>query len=193
MLYSVVLVPAVQQCKSAISMCIYSPSLLSLPLLPWSHPSRSSQSASLSSLCCTAASHWLLILHWWCIYASVSLWVFPTLTFPCCIHKFNFYLCISIPALQKGSSMPFSFSFPNYLFLYIILNWIHTLNTEFLPILQHYGYFIFWTIIDSSIRLSIYYGPHYYKKLFVNWFNHPDFISGKLTCNFSFCDQHMTF
>ena len=39
------------------------PPLLSLPLLPPSHPSRSSQSAGLGSLCYIAASYQLSVLH----------------------------------------------------------------------------------------------------------------------------------
>ena len=40
------------------------PSLLDLPPTPPpSHPSRSSQSTKLSSMRCTAASHWLSVLH----------------------------------------------------------------------------------------------------------------------------------
>ena len=41
----------------------YIPSLLDLPLLPPSHPSRSSQSTRLGSLCYTATSHQLSILY----------------------------------------------------------------------------------------------------------------------------------
>ena len=52
LLYNVVLVSAVQQSESALS--IHVPSLLSLPP---SHLSRSSQSTKLSSLCHTATSH----------------------------------------------------------------------------------------------------------------------------------------
>ena len=29
------------------------------------------------------------------------------LSFPPCVHKFVLYVCISIPALQTGSSVPF--------------------------------------------------------------------------------------
>jgi len=64
LLYSVVLVSAVQQSESAIYIYIYIyiPPEASLPPAP-SHPSRSSQSTELSSLCYTASSHWLAILH----------------------------------------------------------------------------------------------------------------------------------
>ena len=56
--------------------CIYIPSLLSLPRLPPSHPSRSSQSARLGSLCNTAISHQLSILHiyhMWYTYITIDI------------------------------------------------------------------------------------------------------------------------
>ena len=61
MLYKIMLVSAMQQHESVIN--IYIPSILSLPPITPSHPSRSSQSPRLSSLCYTSASHWLSILH----------------------------------------------------------------------------------------------------------------------------------
>ena len=64
MLYNVVLVFAVQQCKSAISIHISSPS--EPPSHPPSHPSRSPQSTELSSLPYTAASHSLSFHTWLC-------------------------------------------------------------------------------------------------------------------------------
>ena len=82
------------------------PSLLNTA--PISHPiprSRLSQSSRFSSLCNTANSHLLSILHmvmymfpWWSFNSS-------TLTFPCCVHKFVLYVCISIAALQISSSV----------------------------------------------------------------------------------------
>ena len=57
MLYDVVLVSAVQQSESAIYIYPHIPSLLSLPPPSLSHPSRSSQSTELISLCYAAASH----------------------------------------------------------------------------------------------------------------------------------------
>ena len=59
------LVSAVQQCESTICINISHPSWASLPppSPPHSHPSRSSQSTKLSSLCHTAASHQLSVLH----------------------------------------------------------------------------------------------------------------------------------
>ena len=53
------LVSTIQHCESV----IYIPSLLSLPRLPPSHRSKSSQSARLGSLCYLATSHWLSISH----------------------------------------------------------------------------------------------------------------------------------
>ena len=52
LLYNVVLVSAVQQSESAICLHMSAPTWISHP-----HPSRSSQSTKLSSLCYTAASH----------------------------------------------------------------------------------------------------------------------------------------
>ena len=59
--YNVVLVSAIQQCKSAIIIHMPPPSLVSFPFP--SHPFRSSQSARLGSLCYTATSHHVSILH----------------------------------------------------------------------------------------------------------------------------------
>ena len=60
--------------------CTYIPSLLSLPLLPSSYPSRPSQRTRLGSLCYVAASHQLSILHmgvyiyqWYSLHLSHSL------------------------------------------------------------------------------------------------------------------------
>ena len=77
LLYNVVLVSAIQQCKLAIiiHVCVYTyiyvcvyiyislPSFLSLPPLSLSHPSRSSQNTRLDSPCHTATAHQLSILH----------------------------------------------------------------------------------------------------------------------------------
>ena len=41
-----------------------------------------------------------------CIYVDATLSVHPTLSFPLCVHKSMPYFCISIPALQIGSSGP---------------------------------------------------------------------------------------
>ena len=52
-------------------------SLLSLP-----HPSRSSQGTRLSSLCHTAASQQLSIVHRQCMYVGLTLSICPTLSSP---------------------------------------------------------------------------------------------------------------
>ena len=62
--------------------------------------SQPSQSTELSSLCYTAASYWLSILHRVCVYIS-------HLTLLCPSHMSIFYIRVSIPALQIGSSVPF--------------------------------------------------------------------------------------
>ena len=66
------------------------------------HPSRLSQSARLSSLCYTAASHQLSVLHV-IMYLNATLSICPILSFPHCVHKSFLYVSIYIPALQIGS------------------------------------------------------------------------------------------
>ena len=41
------------------------------------------------------------------VYISVLLSICPTLSFPCCVHKSIVCVCVPIPALQIGSSVPF--------------------------------------------------------------------------------------
>ena len=83
--YNVVLVSAIQQCKSCLMTHTPLPSLAS-PLPP-SHPSRSSQSVSLGSLCCAETSRQLSILHpivciCWCCFLHSSLSLPPH-----CVHS----------------------------------------------------------------------------------------------------------
>ena len=62
--YDFVLFSAVWQCESAICTHIALPSCVSLPTTPHLfYPSRSSQTTKLRSLCYTAASHYLSVLH----------------------------------------------------------------------------------------------------------------------------------
>ena len=87
---------------------IYIPSLLSLPLLSSSYPSRPSQRTRLGSLCYVAASHQLSILHMVVyIYINATFSICPTLSFPHCVHKFPLCICVSNPSLQIGSSISF--------------------------------------------------------------------------------------
>ena len=82
--------------------------VLSLSFLPPSHPSRSSQSARLGSLCFTPTSHQLAILHTLLYVCQGYLCICPTLCFPNCVHQFALCICIFIPSLQTGSSIQFS-------------------------------------------------------------------------------------
>ena len=118
------LVSAIQQCQSAIIIHIYSPSWA--PYAPTLHPSKSSQSTRLASLCYIAASHQLSSFHLIVyIYIDATFSIHSTLSFPNCVYKSILYFCIFIPSLQIGSSIPF-FSIP-----YI---WV---NTQYL-------FFSFW-------------------------------------------------
>ena len=83
-----------------------------LPLGPPSHhliyhPSRSSQSTKLSSLCYTAASRQLSILYMVMYIVRATLSIHPTRCCPLCSHKPILYIGISIPDLQIDSSLPF--------------------------------------------------------------------------------------
>ena len=79
-----------------------------VPQEPPSRPSSSSQSTELSSRCCTAASHQLVCLTFGRVYMLVLLSRF---TQPPPPHRWVlislFYVCISIPSLQIGSSVTF--------------------------------------------------------------------------------------
>ena len=82
------------------------PLLLEPPSYPLIHPSRSSQSIKLSFLCYAAASTSYLFYTWLCVYVKAALSLHPTLSFPGCVQSVLF-ICVSIPALQTGSSVPF--------------------------------------------------------------------------------------
>ena len=43
----------------------------------------------------------------YCIYINVTFSIRPSLFIPCSVHKPILYVCISISALQIGSSVPF--------------------------------------------------------------------------------------
>ena len=86
------------------------------------HPSMLSH-VRLSSLCYTAASHQLSVLHV-IIYLNATLSICPILSFPHRAHKSFLYVSISIPALQIGSS--------------------------YVPFFQIAGTYIQWNIIQSQ-------------------------------------------
>ena len=88
-------------------LCLYTRphSWTSLPSLP-SRPSRSSQSAELSSLRYTLPSHLLSVLDMLVYMCQPQSPSSSHLLYPLhCVHTFIFYICISIPALQIGSSV----------------------------------------------------------------------------------------
>ena len=70
------------------------------PPIPPSHPSRSSQTMELSSPCYTAPSQGS-------IRASMLLSQFVPPSPSHCAHMSVLYICVSTPALQIGSSVPF--------------------------------------------------------------------------------------
>ena len=69
---------------------------------PASHPSRPSQHAKLSSLCCIAASHQLSISHV-VGYICRCCFLCCLFSFPHCVHKSVLCICICIPSLHIGS------------------------------------------------------------------------------------------
>ena len=77
-----------------------------LPPPPPSHPSRSSQSTVLSFLYYTAASLWISAHTRQCICQCYSLSSSP-FSIPLCVHKSGLYTCVSPPAWQIDSSVPF--------------------------------------------------------------------------------------
>ena len=91
LLYDVALFSAVQERKSATDRR----SLLDLPPISPSHPSRSPQSISLRSFCYTAGYPQLLFCTWWCIHVSATFLVIPLSPFstPCPqVHWLHLYL-----------------------------------------------------------------------------------------------------
>ena len=99
LLYNIVLVSAIQQQESAM---VY---ICPLPLEP---PTSLGclRGLDLSPPRHKANSHWLSILHM-VIYMSFNATISNHLTFPFphCVHKSVLYVCVSILALQIGSSV----------------------------------------------------------------------------------------
>jgi len=60
-----------------------------------------------------------LHFHFQCVCFHVTVSIHPTLFFPRCAHKSVLCVCISIPALQIGSSVPFP-RFHTYVLIYNI-------------------------------------------------------------------------
>ena len=115
MLCSVELISAVQQCESALSLSLHTHTHththISLPpehplhLPTPCYPSESAQSTKLRPLCYPAVAHYRYLFHtWWCVHADPNLPSHPTLSAPC-VHKSSLHVCVSVPALQIGSSV----------------------------------------------------------------------------------------
>ena len=104
-------VSAKYQHESAIGIHIFPPLWTSLPP---PIPLDCHRASGLSSLHHTANSHWISILHMvMCMFQFYSF--NSSLTLLCCVHKFVLYVCISIVALQTGSSVS-SFQIPSVQF-----------------------------------------------------------------------------
>ena len=94
-----------QQCGSALSTHISLPPWASRPPhCPPSLPSMLSQSTRLNSLSYKTTFPQSCILRSAKPVFRATLSICSTLSFPQCAHKFVFYICISIPALERGSS-----------------------------------------------------------------------------------------
>ena len=99
------LVSAVQQSELALCIHISLPSwICSLAPTP-PHPSRSSQSTELSSLCGSAGSHWLICFTHGSVYMSNLIFQFtvPVTPLPSHVHISVLYIHVSFPAQQIGS------------------------------------------------------------------------------------------
>ena len=102
----------------------YITSLLSLPPFPLPHSSRSLQNTRLGSLCYTATSHQLSVLHMGCVCVCVCVccvyWCYflhsSTLFFLHCVHKSILNIWLSVPSLQIDLSIPFSYI--PYIYIY---------------------------------------------------------------------------
>ena len=75
-------------------------------LLP-SHTSRLSQSIGLGSLCIQHLPMSYQFYTWRCIFVNATLSIHLTLFFPHGVHRTVLHVCISISALQIGSSVTF--------------------------------------------------------------------------------------
>ena len=120
MLYNILMVSAIHQHESATSIHMSPPSWTSLPLPTPSQPSRLSQSPGLSSLRHTADFHGLSNFTFDKVYVSILLsQLLPPSPSPC-VRKSVRYVCVSLAALQIGSSVPF-FKIPYVLIMVFVL------------------------------------------------------------------------
>jgi len=64
-------------------------------------------------------------------YVNATLSIPPTLSFPYCVYRSLLYICVSIPALQMGPSVPFSNSIYiciNTIFVFVFLTYFTLYN-----------------------------------------------------------------
>ena len=94
MLSSIVLVSPIQQCKSAIIIRISPPS----------HSHRPQVVAELRAGLPVLPS--CLFSAWQCTYVCATFSICSTLSPPHCVYEFILYICVSVPSLQIGSSIP---------------------------------------------------------------------------------------
>ena len=105
LLYNVVSAAAIQKHEAGISTHMSSPSQTSHSPPTPSHPSRLSQSTVLSPLSNQQLP--TICFTYGNVFVSVLLSIPPALSFPHCVHLCVLYVCVSIFALQIGSSVPF--------------------------------------------------------------------------------------
>ena len=95
-----------QQLESVLSIFV---SCFPWAFLPTPSPSHSSDLLRGWTPCAIKPLPTSCLFHtWWCVYVDATLWIYPTLSFPHCVHKPILYIHISIPALQIGSLYHFS-------------------------------------------------------------------------------------
>ena len=87
--------------------CTSFPSFLSPPPLSPVPSLEVATETQPSPLWYTAASTSRLSCTWWRVSDGAAVSICPILCFPHCSHKSILYVCVSIAALQIGSSIPF--------------------------------------------------------------------------------------
>ena len=88
------------------------------PHLP-PHPSRLSQSTRFEIPVLYSELPLVIYFAYGNTFVSLRLSVCPTISFPLCVFK-SFSVCISVAALQTGSSVPFFSTFHTYALIYDI-------------------------------------------------------------------------
>ena len=99
-----------QPCVSIYPLPLGSPSIF------LSHPSMTSQSTKMSSLCLERPPTSCLTYKWLCMCIYIYIYIYTYISAPLSVcpspsprsvHKSVLHICASIPALQMGSSAPF--------------------------------------------------------------------------------------